>query len=321
MGKTMKVWLWVAASLVLIGCIIWGGVMSVLKWDYESLSTVKYETNHYEIQEDYQNITVVTDTADITFAPSENGKHAVVCHEQKNAKHSVWVQDSRLVIEIVDVRKWYEHISILFDTPKITVYLPQGEYGDLSIKSSTGDITIPKDFTFENIDISESTGDVTVFSSVAEAMKINTTTGDITVQNISTGVLELSVSTGRVTVSDVNCEGVISVNVSTGKAKITNANCQNLLSSGDTGDISLQNAIAKEKLFIERTTGDITLDACDALQIRIQTDTGDVKGTLRTEKIFLVETDTGKIDIPHSTSGGKCEISTDTGDIRIRISH
>lgn len=321
MGKNRKVWLWIAAGLVLLGCIIWGGVMSVLKWDFKRLSTVNYETNQHKIEEDYQNITIITDTADITFAVSEDGKHRVSCHEQENAIHSVGVKDGELLIELVDNRKWYEYIGIGFDTPKITLYLPQGEYSKLSIKSSTGDVAIPKDFVFERIDISESTGDVTVLSSVSEALKIKTTTGSIRVENISAGMLELSVSTGKVTVSDVNCEGDITVNVSTGKAKINDVNCHNLISNGNTGDISLENAIVKEMLSVARTTGDVTLDGCDAAQIRIQTDTGDVKGTLRSEKVFFAETDTGKIDIPHTAAGGRCEISTDTGDIKIRISH
>ena len=42
-------------------------------------------------------------------------------------------------------------------------------------------------------------------------------------------------------------------------------------------------------------------------------------GTLRSEKVFLVESDTGSIEVPKTTTGGRCEIRTDTGDIRIDI--
>ena len=51
MGKSVKIWLIIAASLVLIGCIAFGGVMAMLKWDFAKLSTAKYETNDYEINE------------------------------------------------------------------------------------------------------------------------------------------------------------------------------------------------------------------------------------------------------------------------------
>ena len=45
MSKITKIWLIIAASFVLIGCIIFGGVMTMLKWDFTKLSTDKYETN------------------------------------------------------------------------------------------------------------------------------------------------------------------------------------------------------------------------------------------------------------------------------------
>jgi len=46
------------------------------------------------------------------------------------------------------------------------------------------------------------------------------------------------------------------------------------------------------------TTGDVKFDGCDA------------------ENVFI-ETDTGKIDVPRSVAGGSCEITTDTGDIKV----
>lgn len=104
-------------------------------------------------------------------------------------------------------------MDIHFDLPKITVYLPKGEYAVLSINGSTGNIEIAEDFSFESVDISISTGDVKLLADVS----------------------------------------------------------------------------------------------------------GDVKGSLRSEKIFLVETDTGKTDVPKTVNGGKCEIKTNTGNVQITI--
>lgn len=317
MRTRTKVWLIIAASFVLVGGIIFGGVMSMLEWDFTKLSTVKYETNNYEITENFNNISIITETSDVVFVPSENQKASVVCHEQKNMKHSVIVQNGKIVIEVVDTRKWYEYIGINFSTPKITVYIPQGEYGKLSIKSSTGDVKIPKEFKFENIDISESTGNVTNYASASENIIIKTSTGNIRVENVSANTLDLSVSTGGVTVSNVSCEGDVKIDVSTGKTNLTNIECKNIVSSGNTGAISLKNVIATEKFFIERSTGDVRFEGSDATEISVKTDTGDVTGTLLSEKVFITETSTGRINVPKTTSGGKCEITTATGDINI----
>ena len=81
----------------------------------------------------------------------------------------------------------------------------------------------------------------------------------------------------------------------------------------------LKNAVAKESFFIKRTTGDVTLEKCDADEIDIKTDTGDVTGTLLSEKTFVVSTDTGNINVPDGTAEGKCEITTTTGDVKIKV--
>ncbi len=319
MNKATKKWLIAATSLTLLGCMIFGGVLAMARWDFTKLSTVKYETSRYEITEAYEGISIVTNTADVVLVLSEDESCAVECYERKRVKHSVSVKDGTLVIDVVDERKWYEHIGIGLGTPKITVHLPKREYGALSIRSSTGDVELPKDLTFESIRISENTGDVTNYASALGEINIKTTTGSITAEGISAHSLALSVTTGKVNVSGAVCAGDVSVDVSTGKAHLTDITCKNLISDGDTGDITLKNVIAAESFSIERDTGDVTLDACDAAELEIETDTGDVTGTLLSEKIFIVESDTGRRDVPETTSGGKCKISTDTGDIKIEI--
>ncbi len=240
MRKT-KIWLIIATFLILIGGIIFAGVMTALRWDFIELSTVEYETSNYEINENFKNISVITDTVDVEFVISENTKSTIICHEEKNLKHSVALKEDTLIIEIDDTRKWYEHIGVSYDQSKITVYIPQGEYGTLSVKVSTGDVNI------------------------------------------------------------------------------TDIKCKNVISSGSTGELYLKNVIATEKFSIKRSTGDVKLDSCDADEILIKTDTGDVKGSLLTDKVFITETDTGSTDVPKTTKGGKCEITTDTGDIKITV--
>lgn len=319
MRTRTKVWLIMAASLVLIGCMIFGGVMHMVKWDFTKLSTGSYETNQNEINEAFNNISIETDTADVAFALSDDGECRVECYEEKKAKHSVSVEEDTLLIRIDNKKAWYDYIGIHFGSPKITVYLPKAEYTSLLINESTGDIEIPKDFHFGDVDISLSTGDVDFCASASEKIKIKTSTGDIRVEKISAGALDLLVSTGKVTVSDVSCEGDVTVGVSTGKTYLTDARCKNVISNGNTGDISLKNVIAAEKVSIKRSTGNVQFDGTDAAEIFVETDTGDVRGSLLTDKVFIAQTDTGSVDVPKTVTGGRCEISTDTGDIKITI--
>ena len=282
-------------------------------------SSMNYETNIHEINEEFNNISIKTDTADIAFVPSNDGMCRVVCYEDAKKNHSVEVQNGTLTLDGVNNKKWYDYIGINIDPPKITVYLPEAEYSSLIIEESTGDIDILRDFKFKSIDVSLSTGDVKCYASAAEAIKIAASTGDICAESISASSLDITVSTGKVTVSDMTCDGNITIGVSTGKTYLTDIVCKNLISTGRTGDISLKNVISTEKISVERSTGDVTLDRSDAAELFIMTSTGDVKGSLLTNKVFIIKTDTGRINVPNSITGGRCEITTDTGDIKISI--
>lgn len=316
MNKTQVI---IGCALVLVGIVLFSSVMMVYGWDFTRLSTVKYETKTYDVQGEFQNISIHTDTADILFAVSEDGMCKVECREEENRYHTVSVQDGELTVRNVDQRKWYEHIGIRFGVPEITVYIPEGEYGALSVRSGTGKTEIPNDFCFENMDISGSTGDVVNHASVSNVITIETSTGDIFMENVSAASMELSASTGSISLSGASCAGDLEIHVSTGKTYLTNVQCGNLISLGSTGNLALKNVTASGSFSIHRSTGDVIFESCDASEISVNTETGDVTGSLLTDKVFTVRTDTGKISIPKTATGGNCQVVTSTGDIRLDV--
>lgn len=247
MKKTI-IWIAITFCLLLVASVIL----------YSLSITVKLETNEYEIKETFENIKIVTDTADIDFVLSENLNTLIICEEHKNIKHSVNVKENTLLVEVNDNRKWYEHIGI--STSKLTIYLPKNEYDELITESDTGNIRI---------------------------------------KSINANKFDLSTSTGNL--------------------KIVNTKCKNLFSESDTGNILLENVIASEKFKIETDTGNVKFKDSDASDIFVKTDTGNVTGNLLTDKVIFAESDTGNIDVPKVMTDEKCEIITDTGDIKITI--
>ena len=318
MKRSVKIWLITAASLCLVGAIIFGGVMTVLKWKFSSLWESKFENEVYTLEGELWDITLIADTAEIQLVPSLDGKITVKTHEHKNAKHTVSLKDGKLSVELNDQRKWYEHV---FDFGKctVTVAIPAGEYGALSVDSKTGDILVSRDLTFRSADIKLSTGDVKYYASTTGAVNIETSTGDIEVEGVRVGALSLSVSTGDVELSGVSCEGELSLKVSTGDSEMEGVTARSLKSTGNTGDIELEGVLIAEKLEIERTTGRVRFEGCDAGEIFVTTSTGSVRGSLLSEKVFIVRTSTGKTDVPKTANGGRCEITTGTGDVKITL--
>lgn len=190
----------------------------------------------------------------------------------------------------------------------------------LDLKRSTGDITLTGVSASGDVAVCVSTGDVTVTDLVAGSFRSEGSTGDVTLTDVRVGTrLEIKRDTGDTTVTD--CEATdVALENSTGKVCLTGVRAVTLDSRADTGNLLLRDTIAEEKLTVVRSTGDVEFVDADAGEIDVLTDTGKVTGTLLTEKVFIVRSDTGRIDVPETVSGGKCKIVTDTGRIQIAIS-
>lgn len=236
MNKKTKIWLIVAAFLVIIGGIIFAFAMEAYDWDFKKLNTLQYEENVSLISENFENISINTDTADVLLVPYEENACKVVCYESEKTKHTVEVHDNTLVISISDEREWYEHIGINIGSQKITVYLPEREYSNLHIETTTGDITLRKDLAFENIDASVNTGDVMVSALASDTLKVNTSTGDVHLDNCDAGEIFVETSTGDIE-GRLLSEKVFIAKTSTGDIDVPKTihggRCELITSTGD----------------------------------------------------------------------------------------
>ena len=320
MLKKTKLWVITASLLIVLGAALFTAAMTAYDWDFSMLSTRTYVSQSHEVSESFTNLTAYSDTADIRILPSEDGVCRVTCFDHDHVAYEVRVQDGTLeIIPQYKKQSWIPFIDFSFEIPQITIMLPEAEYGALKLETDTGDVTVPNGMRFASVEVTTSTGNVSLLASVLGSVKLQATTGDLLVEGVAPTSLELSTTTGRITVKGVTATGEASVKVSTGDARLTDMTCKSLTTIGSTGDITLKNVIAEQALSIERSTGDVILERCDAAEILVKTDTGDVKGTLRSSKIFFHKTDTGRVRLPQTTEGGRCEIITDTGDIHIEI--
>jgi len=315
----MKIWLIIAAVFIILGSLLFVVVMSVNHWDFSKLATVKHVSNEYDITDSFSSIEISIKTADVFLSASDDGTCKVVCFEDEKVRHSVLVRDGVLRIAVNDERKWYEHIGIGAAMPKISVYLPETVYEALVIKGSTGDIAISENFAFDSIDVQISTGDVDCAASAKDFVKIDVTTGDIRLRELSAGSLSLSGTTGDFVVEKLACDGDIQIERTTGDVILVDISCQHLTLSGSTGRTQLESVIAKGTMSATVTTGDVELDRCDANEVYIRSGTGDVTGSFLTGKDFVVNTTTGIKKIPVGVTGGRCEITTTTGNVKIEI--
>ena len=340
MKKAIVISLIVAGVLVLVGAGLFAGAMSAAEWDFEALQTQKYETVTHEVTGDFSNISIQTYESSIEFQPSADGTCKVECMESEHVTYSVIVQDGTLKITTNDARKWYHNIGI-FNTQRqnMTVYLPKTTYDELQIKSNTGTVKASSEFSFANVQIGMNTGAVKWEAGVAHSMRVITDTGFVQIKNVNMdGALSVKTDTGRAEICSVQAQSIkvetktgkaivtdavakstVSIKTNTGNAELSGCRAVDIFVETDTGKAKLTDVVASGKMDIDTDTGDVVLDGCDAAEIEIETDTGDVEGTFLTPKIVYAQSNTGRIEVPRSTTGGICEITTDTGDINIQF--
>lgn len=274
-------------------------------------------TREETLTDDFKTVEIDTDTSDIVILPSENGECKLVCSEQDGIVHTATVRDSKLIIEVSDNRHWF---NTLFITKMgVTLYLPRAEYQALILETDTGNITLDGEFTVDAVEASSDTGNIMIKGIACTSLVAKSDTGNTGIHDIlSTTLIKLEGDTGNAVIGDCKTNE-LHVSSETGEVNIDTCKCTILGISVDTGNVNLINVIAEGKFDITSTTGDVRFTSCDAASVFVTTNTGNVKGSFLTDKVIFADTDTGDVDIPKLTSGGKCEITTDTGDIKITI--
>lgn len=311
----MKEWMIVATVLTVLGlALCLAGLLSI-NFDFSQLATPT-KTESYAITEEFQDISIDTDISNISFSLSNDGTCEVFVQETEKNPHEVHVKNGTLTVKQQDNRKWYDYIGVNLGETKVVITLPQAEYEKLTITSATGKIKIGSQFSFKSADIDTDTGLVSISCSVTDSLRVRTSTGAIDVSNAAPKAMDVTCTTGKVTLTNIDA-GTLDAETTTGSLTLTDCTADSLEAECETGKLTITNTVVAGKLTAETSTGDIILTHCDADSLLLESDTGDISGTLLTEKTVFAETDTGDIDVPRSTTGGSCRITTDTGDITI----
>lgn len=281
MKRTKKIAIIAAVAMTVCGLILSVGALAALDFDVSRLDTMTYIDNTYTIDETIFDVSISDAECDISVLPAADGVCKIVCPENDKVAYRIETENRKLTIERLDHRKWYERIGICRTDMEIVVYLPEGEYGDFRAKSVGGNIDIGESLRFETAEIQSTSGNISV--------------------------------------AGMNVRNAITADTVSGNIQLSGIDCGCFTANTASGEIHLQNVITEQRIQIESVSGDIWLDACDSASLRLRSSSGEVSGTLLTEKIFSAKTVSGEIDVPHSISGGECEINTISGDVSFTI--
>ena len=298
------------AALVSFGCIP------------ENVKT-QFEDVTHEVGERFDSICFDVDVSKIEIKLDEGGACRAECHETEKLRHTVEVKDGVLKIESHNTGKWYERFfntGFIGDSPKVTLYLNEAEFVSLEVWSDTGSVIVPDGLTFHTFSIKCDTGSVDIGAVKTHDAKIELDTGGASLNGVETKTLSVKADTGYIGLNSIKAE-TVSAETDTGRIKAEDVECDLFDAESDTGAISLINVTVSGKMTVKEDTGAIKFENCEAGEIEASAQTGSITGTLRSEMVFDAKSDLGKVEVPSSTTGGRCWLRTDTGRIKIEYAN
>ena len=309
---------------IIIGatCLTVGGTLFTIGLVHNtktSNSNSSLITNEYNINE-FSNIDININTANLEFKLSSNNERKVVCKEIKDIKHTVEVKDNTLYISNKGKTSWYQNLFEFTNTKmEVIVYVPSTSFDLAKINLTTGNIYIPNNYSFNNLSVEQTTGNIKVESKVKENINVKSTTGNLYFET-ETKNINLKCTSGNINLKNTSCEN-LNINVTSGKTSLDEVKVSSKVNiSSTTGDIKIDNSQVND-LITKATTGDVYFNELSQTSlIDIETTTGDVNLSLVSSRTFDVKTTTGDINTPNSVNGAPtCKVRTTTGDVNIKI--
>ncbi|MBQ8893780.1 MAG: DUF4097 family beta strand repeat protein [Clostridia bacterium] len=309
---------------IAIGCIVAGllaaavGLMLV-DFDFLKLSPLRYDTKTYPLEEPFHSIDILTAEHDIILLPTE-GECKLVCTESKQIFHAVEVENGTLTVRRVDNSRWYEHFGLFWhEELSVTLYMPAGEYEALVLKSVSGDVEVPDQFIFADIDLSSTSGNLFLGSASKGSLKLTTVSGNIEGVNTVAATLSANSTSGCISLSSLTAETLDLHSVS-GELRLSRLTAGSITAKTTSGDVFLRDLQAESAAQLTTVSGNIQLEDADAGSFETKTISGDIEGSIRSPKNFITDTTSGDFHLPASDpAAGSFSIKTTSGDATITL--
>lgn len=283
-----------ALAVVAIGGL--NGLAAQAAWR----NTANMVTKNYPVSAGFTDISITEYYADVKLRTSRDGSISVTTRDAEDVTHTVQVVNGTLTIsrpEPTMGERWFHDDD---DDPTVILYLPAGNYGSLTVNTTSGDVETAGQLNFSAANLTTVSGDVDLAGSVTGAVNCTTTSGDIELKGPTLGAVQ--------------------TNTTSGDTEITGAVIQSLKAESVSGDMDLERTTASGAIEISTTSGDVELESVDAASLAIDTTSGEVEGSLLSGKNFSVSSTSGRVNVPASTAGaGACTVSTTSGSIRLTV--
>ena len=254
-------------------------------------------TNEYVFETIIKDFDIETTACDVLIMPWDDRNTKVVCHEADLLLHDVQVKDGKLVIKRKERTDGVSFNNMIL---RIEIMMPAGSYGNVMAKTSSGSIELSSGFDFVDAILSASSGAIVCDAQVRGQLLCNTSSGGQRLSGTVCKWLQAASSSGSILAQNIRAE----------VAEF----------SASSGSVTLNDVIAQDELSVETSSGDISFENCDARSVKLRASSGEISGSLLTGKVFRTKASSGSVRVPQDDpSGGRCEVTTSSGDINITV--
>ena len=301
MSKSKKI-----AILTAVCCLLGGLALAfvsiwMLGFDFGKLNNDVYVSKEQTVTETFEHIDIKQIDQDIRIVPATQGECKLSWRENEKLPVSIKVEEGTLCITQTDERRWWDNIGIHFDdseNAELTLYLPEGEYEKLLLKSVSGDIFVSKELSFSQATVHTTSGDVSLAAQISAGLSMKTTSGDVRAEGVLGGAVLLESTSGDISLS--------------------NSTADTLTINTTSGDMELDTLTVQGSVQLDANSGDIEFKHLQAGEINIEVTSGDVEGTLIGSYLFSAQSTSGNVRVPESDPGAApCNIKTTSGDIDV----
>lgn len=221
----------VGTLLFLVGALAFAGVMVRYGFNINRFAQeVSYNQVTYHPEGDFDSVDVSDVEANVRILPATDGACSVVCDETSRRSCIVEVEGGALTVR--REKKWYDYIvNISLARQKLTIYLPEGEYARMQVKSVSGDVRI------------EGVG--------AEEIGLRTVSGGIDLEGVALGALDAETTSGAVRMRDSVATGDVRVQTVSGGIRLDGCDASNFDLKTVSG--SIQGELLRGKAFSVRS--------------------------------------------------------------------
>lgn len=320
MTKREKTAIKFAALFIIVGIVTAFAAAEAAAFDYTKLVDIGFvNRTHYE-SGSFEKIYVEVDDCDIVFKFSEDGNCSVVCPENDKVEQFVFIRQDTLRVTRRAADGWYSGLGIgsRFTKPTITVNLPRDKYASVEVITKTGNITVPDELEFTSINLTSESGNISLSSASEKAdITVESSAGNVSFTGIAAS-LDVETVRGTINVKGPQIKN-LSLKTVSGDISVSKVSGTTVSAVSEGGSIEYKLVTAKSFIKADTMSGNIELLGCDASSLSFNTLSGDLSGTLLSDKQFRVESGGGTVSVPQSSGSETFDAKTRSGNIRISV--